>query len=323
MWFNPIFERFVEKSPVTVILRALMEVVLVESKLDELFDQTAQTGYTREILFSTLVKMMTQVVCSIRQSMGAVYKEMADELGVSKQSVYGKLNRLEPNVSQALVRYSAREMTTIIEQVRGQLPALLPKYRVKILDGNGLGATEHRLSVLLNTGAGALPGKSLVVLDPVLGLAIDIFPCEDGYTQERALLSEVLATVEAGDLWIGDRNFCTQEFLLGVAQKQATFIIRQHQNLPTQEISELVAMGRTEGGELFEQTVVVAYEGSSLRCRRVLLKLDKPTRNGETQIALLTNLTPAEASSTLVAQLYRKRWRVETLFQVATQTKQL
>ena len=320
MWLSPIFERFVEKSPVTVIVRTLMEVVLAESQLDELFEKTAQTGYTREILFSTLVQMMTQVVCSVRQSIGAVYKATADELGVSKSAVYGKLNRLEPSVSQALVRYSAREMTTIIEQVRGQLPALLPKYRVKILDGNGLGATEHRLSVLLNTRAGALPGKSLVVLDPVLGLAIDIFPCEDGYTQERAILSEVLATVEAGDLWIGDRNFCTQEFLLGVAQKQAAFIIRQHQNLPTQEISELVAMGRTEGGELFEQTVVVSYQGSCLRCRRVLVKLDKPTRNGETQIALLTNLTPADASSILVAQLYRKRWGVETLFQVATET---
>ena len=66
MWFSPIFERFVEKSPVTVIVRALMEVVLVESKLDELFEQTAQTGYTRELFFSNLVKMMTQVVCSVR-----------------------------------------------------------------------------------------------------------------------------------------------------------------------------------------------------------------------------------------------------------------
>ena len=134
-----------------------MEVVLSESKLDELFEKTAQTGYTRELLFSTLVKMMTQVVCSVRQSIGAVYKGMADELGVSKSAVYGKLNRLEPTVSQALVRYSASEMKTIIEQVGGQGPALLPKYRVKILDGNGLGATEHRLSVLLNTGAGANP----------------------------------------------------------------------------------------------------------------------------------------------------------------------
>ncbi len=68
MWFSPIFERFVEKSPVTVIVRALIEVVLAEAKLDKLFEKTAQTGYTRELLFSTLVKMMTLVVCSVRLS---------------------------------------------------------------------------------------------------------------------------------------------------------------------------------------------------------------------------------------------------------------
>ena len=42
-------------------------------------------------------------------------------------------------------------------------------------------------------------GKSRVVLDPALMLAIDVFPCEDGHTQERALLDPVLATVAAND----------------------------------------------------------------------------------------------------------------------------
>ena len=108
-----------------------MEVVLAPEKLDELFAQTAQTGYTREILFSNLVKMMSLVVCSIRQSIGSVYKAMSAEIGVSKTAVYDKLNRLEPKVSQALVRYSAREMKTIIEEVGGQRSELLPGYRVK------------------------------------------------------------------------------------------------------------------------------------------------------------------------------------------------
>ena len=320
MWLSPLFERFVENSPVTVIVRALMEVVLAEAKLDNLFEQTAQTGYTREILFSTLVNMMTQVVCSVRQSIGAVYKAMADELGVSKSAVYGKLNRLEPSVSQALVRYSAQEMTNLVEQVGGQQPVLLPKYRLKIVDGNGLGATDHRLEVLRDTGAGALPGKSLVVLDPALGLAIDIFPCEDGHTQERALLPEVLKTVEASDLWIGDRNLCTTGFLFGLESRQAAFIIRQHQNLPWQGETELVWEGDTDGGQVFSQMGVVSYEGQQLRCRRVVVRLDQPTRDGETEIALLTNLPIADACSVLVAQLYRKRWRIETLFQVATET---
>ena len=208
----------------------------------------------------------------------------------------------------------------MIEQVGGMRSVLLPKYRLKIVDGNGLGATDHRLKVLLPTGAGALPGKSLVVLDPALGLAIDIFPCEDGHAQERALLPEVLKTVEAGDLWMGDRNLCTTGFLFGIESRQAAFIIRQHQNLPWQGESELQREGRIEGGEVFSQTGVVSYQGQQLRCRRVVVQLDQPTRDGETYIALLTNLPETDASSVLVAQLYRKRWRIETLFQVTTET---
>jgi hypothetical protein len=135
MWLNPIFERFVAHSPVTVMVRAMMEVVLAPSKLDELFEQTAKTGYTRELLFSTLVMMMTQVVCSIRQSIGSVYKAMSAEIGVSKTAVYDKLNRLEPNVSRALVQGTAQDLGQIVQQLGGAGRELLPGYRVKIRIG--------------------------------------------------------------------------------------------------------------------------------------------------------------------------------------------
>ncbi len=65
---------------------------------------------------------------------------------------------------------------------------------------------------------------------------------------------------------------------------------------------------------------MVNYEGQSCRCRRVVVKLEQATRDGETEIALLSNLPETDAPSVLVAQLYRKRWKVETLFQVATET---
>ena len=61
---RPIFERFVEKSPVTIMVRAMMEVILAPEKLDDLFETTAQTGYTRELLFSTLVKGLFRVNAS-------------------------------------------------------------------------------------------------------------------------------------------------------------------------------------------------------------------------------------------------------------------
>ena len=75
-------------------------------------------------------------------------------------------------------------------------------------------------------------GKSLVVLDPALMLVVDVFPCEDGHAQERSLFAEtVLSSVEAGNVWIADRNFCTNKFLFGTANRNGYFVIWQYQSL--------------------------------------------------------------------------------------------
>jgi len=123
------------------------------------------------------------------------------------------LKGVETATSQGLVRQIASESEAIIRNLKGTNDPLLPGYRVKFLDGNCIEATEHRLNVLRDTQAGALPGKSLVVFDAELGIALDVFPCEDGDTQERALLIAVAATIQPGEVWIADRNFCVLSFL--------------------------------------------------------------------------------------------------------------
>ncbi len=89
---------------------------------------------------------------------------------------------------------------------------------------------------------------------------------------------------------------------------------------PGKRTEELRPFGRVDSGDLFEQTVLLCYEGRELQLRRVLLKLDQPTRNGDTEIALLSNLPSSVASTTLVAHLYRQRWTLESVFQVITET---
>ena len=236
---SSIFERFIEVSPVTVMLRATLERIFSAEKLDELFEETRKKQYTQELLFSTVVGIMSLVVCNIRPSISAALKAFSKKVGVSRVAFYSKINGIEPQVSQALVRYSSKELAPIVEELGGKQPAILPGYRVKIIDGNNLGKTEHRLSVLREVEGGPLPGKTLVVLDPELMLAIDEFPCEDAYTQERALFSQVLETVESNDIWVGDRNFCTCMFLLKIAKKQAYLVIRQHASIPYQELTQL------------------------------------------------------------------------------------
>lgn len=310
-----IFEQFAEKSPISVMARGVLERVLDPHQVDELFARAAQRQYTRDLLFSTVFDLMSRVVCGSHPSVHAAYQASDDQIAVSVTSIYNKLQQVEPETCASLVRYSAEATGEIIESMGAQLPPWLPGYRVKLLDGNCLRATEHRLDELRETAAGALPGKALVVLDPALKTMADVFPCEDGYAQERSLLGEVLATVEAGECWIADRNFCTVQWMFSVTGRGAHFILREHKNIQWESQGRMVRKDSVATGTVYEQPVrITDEEGRELRLRRIRIRLDQPTRDGERDVFLLTGL-PKKVSGLKVAELYRKRWTIETAFQ--------
>lgn len=241
-----IFDGFIEASPVSVMLRGIMETVFGAERINDIFEQHAQNQYTRELLFSDLVNLLSLVVCGIHPSINAAYKAKANEVNVTRNAIYAKLTGVEPEVSAALLRDNADELSELVRQMGGGQPALLDNYQVRILDGNALAATERRLKVLRSVAAAPLPGKSLVVLDPAVRLAVDLFPCEDGHAQERRLFEQVLATVKPQQLWIADRNMCTLGFLSGIAGRDAAFAIREHQNLPWEAVSDLQSVGQVK-----------------------------------------------------------------------------
>jgi IS4 transposase len=319
MLFDPLFERFAAGTPLTVMTRALLENTLQPQNLDDLFERLAIKQYTRELLFSTVVATMTLVACRFYKSPRSVYTEHKDLFGVTLKCFYEKLQGIELHVMREMVKDHARRCAAVVKELGGQVPDLLPGYRVKILDGNALAGTDHRIVELRQSTAAALPGKSLVVLDPALGLAIDVIPCEDGHAQERALIAQVLETVETDDLWIEDRNFCTLGFIFGVDQKDGFVLVREHKGLPWEAKSELVYVGRTERGKVYEQRVQISNEeGGTLSLRRIVIRLDEATRDGETEVALLTNVRRVRPVK--LAQLYLERWSIEGLFNVLTTT---
>jgi Transposase DDE domain len=321
MLLQPFFERFTQGTPLSVMTRALLENALRPEPLDELFERIAEKQYTRELLFSTLVETMALVACRIYKSPRAVYTEHKDHFPVTLKCVYEKLQGIELPVMCEMVRDNARRLGAVVEELDGRTPELLEGYRVKILDGNALAGTDHRIKELRQTTAAALPGKSLVVLDPALGLAIDVIPCEDGHAQERSLFSEVLPTVEKRDLWIEDRNFCTLGFLFGVAQRGGFFLVREHKGLPWEAISALRYAGRTDTGRVYEQQVQLTDpNGNTLKVRRIVIRLDEPTRDGETELVLLSNVRRVRTLK--LARLYLKRWTIESLFNLLTMTLQ-
>ena len=315
------FENFVKESPAAVMMRGLIENVFSPEKMDGLFERAADRQYTRTLPFSTVAEVMGEVVLCISPSVGASLQCREGMLEVSRKAFYQKLNGIEAGISAELVRSTAAELAPVIGKLGGALPPLIESYHVRILDGNHLSATERRLKGLREQTAAPLPGQALVVLDPHLKLAIDVFPCEDAHGQERSLLKEVLPTVRPKDLWIADRNFCTVGFLFGIARRGGKFVIRQHGGLPYGAMGRPKARGRIATGRVFEQVVEVAEAdaGERLRLRRVTVKLNEPTQDGDTEIHIVTNLTVREASAKRVAGLYQNRWSIEHMFQELTE----
>src|SRR5207248_4053004 len=233
-----------EDSPVCVMVQTLMENVLSPTTVDALFEHHAEWQYTRNLLFSDIVNLMSLVVCGIRPSINSAYKKMAPTLGVTRKAVYDKINRVETTTSAALVRHTAAALTPVIDELGARKESWLDGYHVKILDGNHLPGTEHRIGPLRTTRAGALPGQALVVLDPELMLVVDVIPCEDGHAQERSLTDAILELVRARDLWIADRNFCTTPLLFGIHGRAGFFVIRQHgSNLSWEAVGRRAARG--------------------------------------------------------------------------------
>jgi hypothetical protein len=315
------FQPFLDAAPVCVMARGVAENILNPARIDALFGRTAERQYTRDWPFSLLVDLMSQVVLDIHPSVHAAHRALAKQLGVSDQAVYDKLQHVELKVSAELVRDSARQAQAVIAQLRTTAPPLLRGFRAKILDGNHLAATEHRLEELRTTWAAPLPGQLLVVLDQELMLATDVVPCEDGHAQERSLLDEVLAKVAARDVWIADRNFCTRNFLLGIARRLGFFLIRQHGNLRGRSVGKRKLCGRCDTGLVYEQKLKLTDDdGQEWVIRRIAVRLDQPTRDGDQELHLLSNIPPEKAGAVQLAEAYRQRWTIEGMFLEMTET---
>jgi hypothetical protein len=65
---------------------------------------------------------------------------------------------------------------------------------------------------------------------------------------------------------------------------------------------------------VYEQWVTVLdAEDQPRQFRRITVRLDEPTRDGETEIHILTNL-PKRIAARRIAEIYQKRWTIEAVF---------
>lgn len=320
MFLSKVFERFIDKSPVPVMLRGTLEFAFPPGCVDGLFRTNAVEQYEDDLLFSTVVDVLGLAVTGSRKSVNAAYLASKEQVQVSVTSLYAKLKGVEPQVSQALVRESAARLGPVVTKMRGQAKPLLPGYRTLILDGSHWAATQRRIKETRSLNSVPLPGQALVLLDPQFRMMVDVFPCEDAYAQERELLGQVICRLLPGDLLIADRNFCTTPFVFDIREKGAFFAIRQHASTLSKKrlVGDRMRIGETATGMVYEQKLETIRRRNGcdevFTLRRITIELFEPTVNGAKEIHIITNL-PAKVGALKVADLYLNRWTIENAFQ--------
>ena len=323
MLLDTIFAPFVKERPICVMARAVLERLLDAQRLDELFAHTAQRQYTRELMFSSLVQLMSEVVLGVHPTVHAAYQANPEAIGVSATALYNKLDRVETGVSAALVRDSAKLAEPVIKALRASHPRWIPGYQIRVLDGNHLSATEHRLQELRETWAAPLPGQALVVLDQQRMLITDVLLHEDGHAQERSMIPAVLDLVEADQLWIEDRNFCTLGLLFGMCPARggvcgapARATSRGTLGAKRNALAPLAAV------RFMNKPCKCETPTPARRCAfaRLTIKLKVATRDGDTELHILSNVPSDRATASQLARVYGKRWSIETAFFEITTT---
>ena len=314
MIFAKVFESFIAESPVSVMFRGTLEKVLGSERLDQLFEETAEKQRTGELAFSTCAELLSLVVTQIQPSVHAAYRSQREEMDVAVKSIYNKLAGIELCVSESLVHETALDLHEVVEAMKATLPGPLPGFDVRIVDGNHLSGTQHRLKELRSLGDAPLPGHTVAILNPHVELIEDLIACEDGHANQKPLYVQLLDKMQPGQCWIADRDYSTRPFLFGIKSRKAYFVIRQHGALKGQLIGRRGRIGCTDTGVVYEQPLrLTSEDGQEMTVRRVTLELEKKTRDGDKELHLLTNL-PKQVGAGRITESYRTRWQIETAF---------
>lgn len=315
---SKVLDRFGVLAPFAVMTRMLTQVFL-GNHLERLFEEHRQSQYEHIAAFQAIAETVADVALNFSGNFNQAYRQHKAKLGVSRQAFYDKTRHVEPAVCEAISRDSA-ECAMALQDALGWTPRqCLAGYDCWSVDGNVLAKSDKRLGVLREAKGAPLPGKTVARFDLQRQLIDREYVLLDGHAQECACGDRIVADLQANNVLIADRHYCVVSFLNKIAARGAYFAIRQHGRLKGELLGKRQRIGRTDTGVVYEQKLRLSRDEGAATVRRITVVLDHPTRDGDTEIHVLTNL-PNEVSAIAVAELYRHRWEEETAFHVLQMT---
>jgi hypothetical protein len=245
-----LIERLSSKAPVATMFRAILERILGDDALNEIFRKHSQNQVESSILFSHLFGLVANVVTGAASSLNAAHQ--ASGKTYSRQALYDKLKGVESDVSSALVRVTTEKLIALYDQTKATMEDPIKGFHTFVIDGKTFDATEHRLEESRTDARAPVPGRAIVILDTRTGMLVDIECSEQAFRCERKIVEPLLGRqIKPGALYIADRNFSDGNLLSILLRSQSFFIIRHHGASPSwREIrgQHRVLKGKDEDG---------------------------------------------------------------------------
>jgi len=174
--------------------------------------------------------------------------------------------------------------------------------QIYVVDGSTLEALFRKLKALQEGPRERLAGKIVTVVDLVTRLPVHLWFTPSPHRHDASYTDEILALSKPRTLWIFDRGFYDFGFFYALMDQGSAFITRLKANAVFTVEEELLISDQVRDRLI------------RLRDGRHVLRLVE-VRFGTTWHRYLTSvLDPRHLSAQTVADLYRRRWRIEEAF---------
>ncbi len=211
---------------------------------------------------------------------------------------------LVPELKARWEQRQSRPLPLSIQIARDQFDQIL------VADGSTLEALFRKLDSLADASAGPLAGKMCVVIDLVRQLPVEVWFSEEAQAFDTNFIPKLLALVGEKTLLILDRGFYDFQFFADLMANGTDFITRLKRNAKVEVVERL---SDTDTVKDMIVRVGTGQNGAPILTLRLI-----EVRFGTQWYRYVTSvLDPQVLPPFVVADLYRRRWRIEDAFNTA------
>ncbi len=271
---------------------------------------------TLPLMVAAVLTMLWRDVAGVRELTRMLAREgflWCDRLQVSQQALSKRFLTFPADLFERVLKeilplleekWHSRNSRPLPESVQFTLTRF---EKIWIADGSTLEALFKKLKSLEDVPKGKLAGKIGVVIDLMTRLPVEIWFKENPKTNDTKFEEDLLELVNPSTLLLLDRGFYHFKFWLQLIDRKIHFISRLKKGAAIKVLEVF-----TEGYSLRDRKINL---GSGTKTTPYITLRLIEVKSGKVWHSYLTSvLDPEILPPYVVADLYRKRWRIEEAF---------